>query len=288
MDWKACTSKIRITDGVYGTELQKSGLLHGRCAESLNLDNAAAVEAVAKSYIAAGSEIVMTNSLMAHRFGLAAHGLETRAAEIASSAAKIARRAAEGTPAKVFGSFGPSGKILMTGEVDESQLATAFAETAAALAEGGSEAIVLETFNDLAEARVALRAVLKVCRLPVVVSLAFAFGPHKTATMMGDTPADLARMAAEEGADAVGANCGIGPDVAVTLAKMLRESSGLPVWIKPNAGLPVVAGGCTTFPMGPEEFASYAPAIAEAGANFIGGCCGCGPAHIRALRKILG
>ena len=285
LDLKSFAAQARVTDGVYWTELQKKGLLTpGSCAEFLNADNPAAVEAVARSYVQAGSDVVMTNTLLAHRFGLAPYGAAGRAAELAEAAAGIARKAAAGTDVKVFGSFGPSGKIVMMGEVAEEDLAAAFAETAGALARGGAEAVVLETFNELAEAEIALRAVKKTCDLPVVVSMAFAYGPEKSATMMGNTPADLAAIAEANGADAVGANCGVGPDAYVGVAAMLREATDLPIWIKPNAGLPVVADGKTTFPMGPEEFASFVPQLIAAGAHFIGGCCGCGPDHIRAVR----
>ena len=283
IDLREFARQPRLSDGVYGTELSARGLLDG-CAERLNLSDPGAVEAVARSYVDAGADVIMTNSLMAHRFGLAPHGLEGWADRIARAAAQISCRAARGTGAKVFGSFGPSGKVLMMGEVSEAEVAQSFAQTASALASGGAEAIVLETFNDLAEARLALRAAKGATGLPVVVSLAFAYGPDRTCTMMGDRPEDLAAMAAAEGADAIGANCGVGPDVAVTLARMLRGASDLPVWIKPNAGLPVVKDGRTVFPMGPEEFASHVPAMIEAGANFIGGCCGCGPGHIAAMR----
>jgi len=287
-DLKAFAATPRLTDGVYGTELQKAGLRKpGGCLELLNLESPSAIEAVARSYVRAGSDVIMTNSLMAHRFGLAPYGLENKASEIAQAAAEIACRATAGTEVKVFGSFGPSGKIVMMGEVNEQELFDSFAQTARALATGGASAIVLETFNDLAEAEIALMAVKSVCDLPVVVSLAFAFGPDKTATMMGNTPADLAAMCKAKGAAAIGANCGIGPDVAVRLAQMLRAASDTPVWIKPNAGLPVVQNGKTIFPMNPEEFASFVPALVQAGADFLGGCCGCGPDHIQATAQAL-
>jgi 5-methyltetrahydrofolate--homocysteine methyltransferase len=229
LDLRSYAARLRLTDGVYGTELQKRRPAAGTCPELLNAADSAAVEAVARSYVEAGSDVILTNSLGANRFVLAAHGAAGRAEELA-------------------------------------------------------EALVLETFNELAEARIALRAAKDVTGLPVVVSMAFAYGPERTATMMGETPADLAAMAAEEGADAVGANCGVGPDVAGELAALLRAAGSLPVWIKPNAGLPVVSGGETTFPVGPEEFASHVPAIARAGTSFLGGCCGTTPEHIRALR----
>ncbi len=284
-DIRSFAATVRVTDGVYGTELQTKGLAAGGCPELLNVESPAAVEAVARSYVEAGADVIMTNSLGANRFVLGAYGAGERAGELAEGAARIGARAAEGSDTKVFGSFGPTGKIVMMGEVSEDEIFAAFAETAEGLARGGAQAIVLETFNELAEAAIALKAVKTACDLPVVMSMAFAYGPDKTATMMGETPADLAAMAAGHGADVIGANCGVGPESYVRVAEMLREASDLPIWIKPNAGLPVVKDGKTTFPMGPGEFASFVPALIDAGTTFIGGCCGATPAHIRAVRK---
>ena len=282
---KSFTAKVRVTDGVYGTVLQEKGLFAGGCLELMNADNAQAVLAVARSFVEAGSDVIMTNSFGANRFMLAPHGAAERAAELAEAAAAIAKEAVEGTDVKVFGSFGPSGKIVMMGETGEDELSAAFAETAGALANGGADAIVLETFSELAEAEIAVKAVKEVCDLPVVVSMTFGYGPDKTRTMMGTAPAELAAMAAACGADAVGANCGVGPESHIQVAQMVAEATELPVWINPNAGLPVVKNGKTVFAMGPDEFASFVPRFIKAGANFIGGCCGVTPEHIRAVRK---
>jgi 5-methyltetrahydrofolate--homocysteine methyltransferase len=283
---KTFAEKVRVTDGVYGTELQKE-VVPGGCTELMNIESPQIVEAVAKSYVKAGSDIIMTNTLGAHRFMLSSYGIANRASELAEAGAAISRKAAEGTDAKVFGSFGPSGRIVMMGEVDRGELSAAFAETAQALVKGGADAIVLETFSDIEEAQIALEAVKAACNLPVVVSLVFAYGPEKTMTMMGNSPAQLAAMAEKFGADAVGANCGIGPESYIQVTKMLREATELPIWVKPNAGLPEIRNGRTIFPMGPEKFASFAGCLIDAGANFIGGCCGCGPEHIRAIREIV-
>jgi 5-methyltetrahydrofolate--homocysteine methyltransferase len=151
---------------------------------------------------------------------------------------------------------------------------------------GGADAIVLETFNELAELVIALSAVKKACGLPVVACLTFSSGPDKAHTMMGNSPADLAAAARKHGADAIGANCGVGPDNYVKVAKLLRETSDLPIWIKPNAGVPTMGrDGRPKFPMTPQEFASFVPDLLAGGANFLGGCCGTGPAHIEALRE---
>jgi methionine synthase I (cobalamin-dependent) len=287
LNLKSFSGTCRVTDGVYGTEFQKMGLLGGCCSESLNLVKPEAVQAVARSYVMAGSDVVMTNTLLAHRFGLAPYGLAGRTTEIAQAAAEIACRATEGTQIKVFGSFGPTGKIVMMRETSEDEIASAFAETTRALAAGGAQAIVLETFNELAEARIALAAAKSVCDLPVILSMAFAFGPDKCATMMGESPEDLVKMANENGADAVGGNCGVGPEEAVRVVERLHAATQLPVWTKPNAGLPVVKEGRAVFPMNPSEFAAFAPDLRRAGASFIGGCCGAGPDHIRAVRRAL-
>jgi len=115
--------------------------------------------------------------------------------------------------------------------------------------------------------------------------MTFDSGPDKTSTMMGVTPAGLAKAAREFGVAAVGANCGAGPQHYVKVAAMLREATDLPIWIKPNAGLPVLQEGRTVFPMGPDDFAAFVPALIDAGATFIGGCCGTTPEHIRSVSR---
>ena len=282
---KRFAERVRVLDGAWGTQLQAAGLPAGSAPERWNAEHPKGVEAVARGYVAAGSDVILTNTFGANRFVLAAHGLKDRVAELSEAGAAISRRAAGGQ-AKVFGSIGPSGKIVMMEEVSREQLVAAFAEQAEALQWGGVDAIVLETFNELAEAEIALRAVRKACDLPVVVSMTFGSGPDRTATMMGNKPSDLAAMAERFGAEAVGANCGVGPENYVKVARLLRQATDLPIWIKPNAGMPIAGPrGETTFPMGPAEFAAFVPALIEAGANFIGGCCGTTGDHIRAVRK---
>jgi len=273
----------RVTDGAWGTELQNLGLDPGVSPELWNTDNPSAVESVAASYVRAGSDVILTNTFGGNRFVLAPQGAGDRAAELSEIGTAISRRAA-GDGVKVFASLGPTGKIVMMGDVPVEDILAAFAEQAAALARGGADAIVLETFNELAEIKLAMQAVRDACDLPVIASMTFASGPDGTRTMMGDSPADLAAAAEAAGVNAVGANCGAGPDNYTVVAAMFRKATALPIWIKANAGLPQVVDGQTVFPMAPEEFASFAPALVEAGANFIGGCCGTTPEHLKALR----
>ena len=278
-----------MLDGAWGTQLAAAGLPAGACPEVWNLANAKAVEAVARGYVEAGSDAILTNTFGANRFLLAPHGLAGQVEEICRKAAEISRRAA-GDGVKVFGSIGPTGKIVMMGEVDRAELEQAFGEAARGLEAGGADAIVLETFNELAELGMALAAAKQETSLPVVASMTFSHGPDKNRTMMGNSPEELVELAEADGADAVGANCGLGPERYVEIARMLRAAGPeMPVWIKPNAGMPRVGSdGRTSYPMGPDQFASYAPKLLEVGANFIGGCCGTTPKHIAALRKAVG
>ncbi len=274
--------RVTVTDGAWGTQLQARGLPSGACPDTWNLQRPEAVEAVARDYLAAGSQVVLTNTFRANRFALERWGLADQAAEIARAGARISRRAVEDA-ARVFASIGPTGKLLMMGEVGPGELFAAFAEQADALARGGADAILCETFTDLEELKLALRAARESTDLPVVASMTFDSGPDRTATMMGVKPADLARAAEETGAAAVGANCGAGPEHLAKIAALLRQASDLPVWIKPNAGVPELRDGQTVFPLGPEEFARFVPGLIEAGANFVGGCCGTTPEHVRAI-----
>lgn len=286
-DFQAYASKVHVSDGAWGTQLQRLGLAPGLAPERWNADNPERVEMVAQSYVQAGSDIILTNTFGANRYVLEQYDLKARTADLAEAGVKISRQAAQaaGRDVKVFASLGPTGKIVMAEDVPAEELQTAFTESAEALAWGGADAIVLETFNELDEARLALRGVRKATDLPVIVCLTFSSGPDRTVTMMGNKPADLAKMAEQEGASAVGANCGAGPENYVKVAQLLRAATGLPIWIKPNAGLPVIVKGQTTFPMGAEEFAAFVPQLIQAGANFIGGCCGTTPQHIQAVRK---
>ena len=284
VSFKTFAKSIRVTDGAWGTELQKLGLDPGMSPELWNTENPSAVQAVAGSYVEAGCEVILTNTFGANRFVLAPQGAGDRAAELSEIGAAISRQAA-GDGAKVFASIGPTGKIVMMGDVPTDEILAAFSEQAAALARGGADAIVLETFNELAEIKLAMQAAREATDLPVVASMTFASGPDGTRTMMGDSPADLAAEAEAAGIDAVGANCGTGPDNYVAVAALLRKATALPIWIKSNAGLPEVVDGQTVFPMDPEQFASYVGALADAGATFIGGCCGTIPDHLRAVRS---
>lgn len=274
-----------LADGAWGTQLQARGLASGDSPDSWNLEHPEKVEQVAREYVEAGSRVILTNTFRANRISLAAHDLGHLTASINRAGVEISRRAAAGK-ALVFASIGPSGKMLMTGEVTESQLEEVFAEQAAALAAGGADAILCETFSDLDEARIALRAV-KTAGLPVIVSFAFDTGKNKDRTMMGVTPERAAAAMQQDGAAAVGANCGAGIDLFIPLCARLRAACTLPLWIKPNAGLPEIVAGQIVYKTSPTEFTAHVPRILEAGASFVGACCGSNPEFIRAMSGVL-
>ena len=272
-----------ITDGAWGTELQRRGLAPGEKPDPWNLSHPGKVEEVARAYVEAGSWVILTNTFRSNAISLAGYD-EAAIAAINRAGVEISRRAAAGAQVKVVASMGPSGKMLMMGEVTPEQISSAFAQQAAACAAAGADALLLETFADLEEASLALAAA-RATGLPVIVSFVFDSGKNKDRTMMGATPEQAARRMQEEGAAAVGANCGLGPERFPPLSVRLRDACELPIWIKPNAGLPEISGGEARYAMAPEAFAAHLPALLDAGACFIGGCCGTNPAFIRALTE---
>ena len=278
-------SGLVLSDGAWGTELQKRGLPLGDCPDHWNLLRPEAVGEVARAYVEAGSRVILTNTFRGNRVALAGYGLEDQVFAINRVGAAISRQAAARS-ALVFASLGPTGKMLAAGEVSPERVMLAFEEQAAALAEGGADALLIETMSDLEEASIALAAARRT-GLPVIVSFTFDTGRNKDRTMTGATPEQAARRMAEEGADAVGANCGIGIAEYVPVCRRLRAATNLPIWIKANAGLPEMDNGTPVYRTTAEQFASHLPSLVAAGAKFMGGCCGTDPDFIRAARACL-
>jgi 5-methyltetrahydrofolate--homocysteine methyltransferase len=274
-----------VTDGAWGTQLQARGLPVGAVPDEWNLSRPDKVAEVPAAYAAAGAKVVLTNTFGANRIILARSGMAEKAAEINRAGAQISKKAVAGR-AYVFASIGPCGKMVSMGEVSEEDAAAAFREQAAALAEGGADALVIETMSDLQETVLALKAA-KESGLPVVACMSYDSGPKKDRTMMGVAPEQAAEELAAAGADVVGANCGQGIDGYIDIARRLRAATKLPIWIKANAGLPEMKDGKVFYRTTAAEFASHGPSVVAAGADFIGGCCGTGPDFIKALAKAL-
>jgi len=274
-----------VTDGAWGTQLAERGLPVGVSPDAWNLTHADQVEKVARAYAEAGSRVVLTNTFGANRFILARHGLAEQVAEINRAGVQISRRGAGGR-AMVFASMGPSGVMLMMGQVSEGDLRAAFADQAQAMAEAGADGIVIETMSDPAEAALAVAAAHQT-GLPVTACMTFDSGPKKDRTMMGATPEQAAEKLAAAGADVIGSNCGHGIADMIEVCRRLRAACDLPIWIKANAGLPEMVDGQAIYKQTPAEFAAYVAPLVEAGASFLGGCCGTTPAFIRAVAAAL-
>ena len=270
---------VLITDGAWGTELQARGLPSGTNPDTWNLTHPERVEGVARAYAAAGSQVILTNTFRANAVAMK----DASAAELDEmnrAGVEISRKAAG--KARVFASIGPTGKILMSGEISADQVSAAFAAQAQSLAEAGADALLVETMSEIEEARLAVEAARQT-GLPVIVSFAFDSGKNKDRTMMGATPETVAAAMQEAGATAVGANCGVGVERAVAICQRLHAATSLPVWIKPNAGLPTIDSAGLHYTTSAEFFASHFAALREAGASFLGACCGSTPEFIGAL-----
>jgi methionine synthase I (cobalamin-dependent) len=272
-----------LLDGGWGTQLQLRGLEVGSHPDLWNLSHPEKVREVAEAYVAAGSDVILTNTFGATRYTLGRHGYEDKVEEINRAGVRISRDAAKGR-AKVFASIGPSGVVLMMGNVSQEDLYSAFLQQAQAIALEEPDGIVVETMSDPTEAVLAVKAA-KTTGLLVAACMVFDSGKNKDRTMMGTTPEQAVEQLIAAGADIIGSNCGQGIDGFIPICRRMRAVTTLPLWMKANAGLPEMVDGKTVYRQTPEKFADSALQLIEAGANFVGGCCGTTPEYIAALKK---
>jgi 5-methyltetrahydrofolate--homocysteine methyltransferase len=277
---------VLLADGATGTNYQDMGIEAGVAPEEWVIDAPNRVRELHRRFAEAGSDLVLTCSFGATSPRLADGPLAGRMAEVNGRAAELAREAV-GKDRLVAGSMGPTGQLpepygLLTRGIG----VEAFAEQAQALAAGGVDLLVLETFFALDEALWAVEGIQGVTDLPLVVSFSFDQG---TRTMMGLSPADVVAAVEPLGIAALGANCGRSlEDTATLVSEFLAAASSLPLWVKPNAGVPHVSGDSVVYDADPETFAGRVYEFAERGARIVGGCCGSTPEHVAAIARALG
>ena len=268
-------------DGGMGTLLQARGLLPGEHPERWNLTRPEIIQAIHRDYFDAGSNVVCTNTFGANCLKFSEDELEAIIRTAVDNAA-AARNTSYGEQRKFIAlDIGPTGKLLKPlGDLDFEDAVEVFAKTVRIGAACGVDLILIETMNDSYETKAALLAAKENCDLPVLVSNAYG---EDGKLMTGATPAAMAAMLEGMGADAIGANCSLGPDQLRGVIEELLSCASVPVILKPNAGLPKVVGGVTVYDVDPESFAKSVADLVQAGVRVIGGCCGTTPEHIRAL-----
>ncbi|MEX2245724.1 MAG: bifunctional homocysteine S-methyltransferase/methylenetetrahydrofolate reductase [Dehalococcoidia bacterium] len=283
----ALEGRVLLADGAMGTLLHARGIATSACLDAVVLDNPDIVRRIHEDYIAAGADIIETDTFGANRFRLARHGYVSRVRDINFKAARLARDAREisGHPVFVAGAVGPTGRLLAAlGDARPEEVRAAFREQVEALLEGGVDLIILETFPDLVELRQAVLAVKDVCDLPVVAQMTFQ---RDGRTMGGEPPDEVANVAGSLGADVAGVNCSLGPQPVLEVIEQMAAQASIRLSAMPNAGLPRFADGKLVYPSTPDYFAEYAKKLVLAGANIVGGCCGTTPEHTAAMRRAL-
>jgi 5-methyltetrahydrofolate--homocysteine methyltransferase len=276
--------QVLVSDGATGTNLQARGLALGVPAEVWVLENPEEILGLHRAFIDAGSDIILTCTFGGSSVRLEQVGLHAKAADVNRRAVELAQQAVGGQNVLVAGSIGPLGHLLKPlGPLDPEDALTAYTEQARALTEAGVDVLVVETQFDLTEAEAAVRGVRAVSSLPLVCSFSYDRG---TRTMMGVRPGQAGKQLAEWGVDVVGINCGRSLEENLKALQELRAATDLPIWFKPNAGLPELdAQGKPAYSVTPSAMGALAGEWIAAGAQIVGGCCGTSPEHLREIAQ---
>ena len=273
-------ARVHVFDGAMGTMLYAKGVFINVCYDELNLRSPDIVRDIHRAYVKAGAEILETNTFGANPVKLGHYGLAPETHAINRKAAELAREAA-GNRALVVGAIGPLGlRLEPFGETSRVEAFEHFKTQAMGLLEGGVHGFMLETFSDLDEIHEALRAVHAICDLPVFAQMTIQ---EDGKTAYGTDPEKIARALDEFGADVVGINCSVGPQGVLEAIERMARVTARPLSAQPNAGLPRQIGDRNMYMASPEYTGEYAKRLVEAGARFVGGCCGTTPEHIKTV-----
>jgi homocysteine S-methyltransferase len=275
---------VYLFDGAMGTMLYSKGVFINKCYDELNLRNAEIVLEVHKQYVRSGAEILETNTYGANRVKLHAFGIDDELRDINIAAVEIARRAA-GDAVYVAGAIGPLGiRIEPYGPTSVDEAREYFREQAEALRDGGVDLFVLETFSNIAEVEQGIAAIRDVCSLPVIAQM--TIGPDGR-TIYGDTPRLIAQRLDRAGADVIGLNCSVGPDVMLDAIEEMSAVTARKISCQPNAGLPREVNGRQMYMASPDYMGKYAKRLIHKGVKFLGGCCGTTPEHVKVMADVV-
>jgi len=289
-------NEVLVCDGAMGTQVAKADyrLEPGSPSEILNIDSPGTILAIHRAYIEAGSDIILTNTFSSNRMRLTESGLQNRLEEFIKAGVAIAREAARDS-VFVLGDVGSTGceaKLPPVGAASEEDFIEAFSEQSRLLAEAGVDGIFIETISSLTEAVLAVKAARAAADLPILCSMTFRSPPESAPdnirTFWGDDVDTIVTALTDAGADVIGANCGELIDEMAHLTRIYRTKTDLPIVIETNAGRPALdENRNAVYPMTPPQMGALAKKIKAAGASIIGGCCGTGPEHIRAIREAI-
>lgn len=289
---EAFSTRSVLCDGAMGTMLYSRGIFIQHCYDELNLSQPDLIRTIHEEYLQAGAEIIETNTFGANSYRLERHGLQDKVHAVNLAGARLARQAADqyadkhSSRAYVAGAVGPIGvQIEPLGKVAFDEARTAFAEQIRALAEGGVDLLAIETMTSLSEARQAILAAREAApHLPIMAMMTI---DEEGNTLDGSSPETAAARLTEWGADVIGCNCSAGPATVLSAIERMRTATSLPLAAMPNAGMPRAVDGRNIYLCSPEYMASFVKKFAATGVQFIGGCCGTTPNHIRAMRSTL-
>jgi methionine synthase I (cobalamin-dependent)/5,10-methylenetetrahydrofolate reductase len=271
---------VYLFDGAMGTMLYSKGVFINKCYDELNIRSPEIVLEVHRQYVKAGAEILETNTYGANRVKLRGFGIEDELRDINTRAVELARTAA-GDGVYVAGAMGPLGiRIEPYGPTGVDEARDFFREQAQALLDAGVDLFICETFSNIAEMEQAIAAIRDVCMLPIVAQMTIGVDGR---TVFGDTPRVLAQRLDRAGADVIGLNCSIGPDVMLDAIEEMAAATAKKISCQPNAGLPRDVNGRQMYMASPDYFAKYAKRLIHKGVKFIGGCCGTTPEHIKMM-----